>query len=247
MSIDTTTKYVGSTDATLDPVYAALRSTAVLAWRHLDAIVAISIGWVLCSLPVVTIGPATVGSYYAVASLREQGQVDREKLLGTVRDQLPYALLLGLAPVVLFGIMSAYAQAYLSTGASASLGLTVVCLIATAYILLVSVPTYIGLAQGDDPIEALKEGIIWTANHTVRASVLATLTVILFACLAITTIGIGLLFAGLTFVLHTELVTATWNHSTRTNGQNVSEPTEATDNCRPIQQNVDIDRQTETK
>ena len=233
-------------DPALDPLYAGLRSTTAFAWQHLDAMVAISVGWVLCSLPVVTIGPATLGGYCAIVSLREEGQVSWKALLEVVREQLLYSVLLGTAPVVLLSVTTGYALAYLSTGATVSLGLTVVGLIGSIYVLLISVPTYVGLAHGDNPTEALKGGVFWTAHYAVRASVLATVTVALFVSLALTTIGVGLLFAGLTFALHTELVTATQHRSPSTNDREMAESIDATDNRWSIPPNEDTDQQMET-
>ena len=197
-----------SADADVDPVYATLRATARFACEHLVSIVGISVCWFLAALPIVTAGPATVGAYRAVLSLRAPGAdgVDRATVLATVRRQFVHATLLGLVPFVLLGISAAYAVTYLRTGALAAGLLAVVGFNAAVYAWLVSVPTLVELARGESPADALTAGCLWTARHGVGALALLAVTVALFAVTSLLTVAVVLLFAGVTFAFHVEFV-----------------------------------------
>lgn len=194
------------TGAELDPMYASLRRTSRLTWENLPAVVAISVGWFLAALPVVTIGPATVGAYRAVLSLRDGGGVDRSAVLATVRSQFVHATLLGLVPVVLVALAANYAFVYLASGTVAAGLLALGCGYAGLYAWLVSIPTLLGLAEGKSPTVAVREGYLWTARHAIGAAALGTVTVALFAFTSVLMVAVALLFAGVAGALHVEFV-----------------------------------------
>lgn len=190
----------------LDPMYASLERTTRFAWEHLVPVVGISAGWFLAALPVVTVGPATVGAYRAVLSLREGGSVDRSAVGATVREQFVHATLLGLVPVLLLAVAGNYALAYLASGTVAAGLLALGSVYAGLYAWLVSIPTLLGLAEGKSPIAALRAGYLWTARHAVGAVALGTVTVVLLALTSVLTVAAALLFAGVAFTLHVEFV-----------------------------------------
>ncbi|RJT06804.1 hypothetical protein [Halococcus sp. IIIV-5B] len=208
----------------IDPLYASLRSTAGFAWRHLDAVVVVSVAWLLCSLPVVTAGPATLGGYRAIVSLRENGSIDRRAVSTTVRERFVHAVALGLFPVVLAAIALIYGLTLLETGAVTAAVLTVVTAVVTGYGWLVSVAAFAALADGERPVVALQRGALWTARHAVAAGVLGIVTGLLLAGLALTTVGVGLLFGGLAFVFHDDLLTRTGYRSATATGDGSPEP-----------------------
>lgn len=189
-----------------DPVYATARATAEFVWAHLVPVVGISVCWFLAALPVVTVGPATVGAYRAVLSLRETGSVDRDAILETVRRQFVHATLLGLLPLVLLAIAATYASAYLQTGALRAGLLGLAALYAAGYAWLVGVPTLVGLAEGESPTAALRDGYLWTARHGVGAVALGVVTAALFAVASLLTVAVALLFAGVAAAFHVEFV-----------------------------------------
>lgn len=195
------------TETDLDPMYASLARTGRFVWSHLVSIVWISVGWFLASLPIVTVGPATVGAYRAVLSLREEGQgVDRAAVLGTVRRQFVHATLLGVLPLVLFTIAVNYVLAYLVSKAVLAGLLGFCCAYAGLYASLVSIPTLLGLAAGQPAPTALKNGVLWTARHAVGAVALGVVTGALFVLTSLLTVAVALLFAGIAFVLHIEFI-----------------------------------------
>ncbi|WP_440767045.1 DUF624 domain-containing protein [Natronorubrum sp. DTA7] len=194
----------------LDPMYASLKRTGRFVWANLVSIVWISIGWFLASLPIVTLGPATVGAYRAVLSLREDGHhgIDRAAVLETVRRQFVHATLLGLVPLVLLAIAANYALAYLVSGTIVAGLLALCCAYAGLYAWLVSIPTLLGLAEGKSVGSALGDGLLWTARHAVGAVALGVVTSALLVVTSLLTVAVALLFAGVAFALHVEFISS---------------------------------------
>ena len=194
-----------------DPLFAAVRSTARFVWDNVVSVVGISLCWFAAALPIVTVGPATVGAYAAVLSLRddETDGVDRAAVGSAVRSQFVHATALGLLPLTLVGVAAAYARAYLATGRALSGVLAVVALYAATYVCLVSVPTFIRLAAGDSLPVAVRTGYLWTARHAVGTVVLGAVTGALFVVSSLLTVAVALLFAGVAFAFHVEFVGGT--------------------------------------
>lgn len=199
---------IGSNADTRDPLHAAIRSTGRFVWTNLVSVVVISLGWFLASLPIVTVGPATVGAYRAVLSLRADGAdgIDRDAVRTAVRTQFVHATLLGLVPLVLLAIAAAYAYAYLTTGTLASGLLALAGVYAAGYVWLVSVPAFVGLAAGEPVADAVTAGYCWTARHAVGAVALAAVTAALLVVSSLLTVAVALLFAGVAFAFHVEFV-----------------------------------------
>lgn len=194
---------------THDPLHATMQSTGRFVWTNLVSVIVISLGWFFASLPIVTVGPATVGAYRAVLSLRDDGTggIDRDAVVTTVREQFVHATLLGLVPLVILAIAATYAYAYLTTGALASGLLAVVGVYTAVYVWLVSVPTFVGLAEGEPVADAVTAGYRWTARHVVGTVVLAVVTATLFVVSSLLTVAVALLFAGVAFAFHVEFLT----------------------------------------
>ena len=191
----------------VDPLFGTLKRTGRFVWKHLTAVVAISVCWFVAALPIVTIGPATVGAYAAVLSLGERGHIDRSAVLGTVKTQFVHATLLALVPLAFAGVAVGYTVAYFSTGALAT-GLIALGAAYTAiYVSLLAVPTLIAVAKGSDPVSAITHGYLWTAEHAVAAVALGVVTAVLFVVTSLLTIAVILLFAGVAFAFHVEFVT----------------------------------------
>jgi len=208
-----------SSSAGQDPVQATAHATGRFVWDHLPSIVVVSVAWFLASLPVVTLGPATVGAYRAVLSLRAGDGLDRDAVRATVRSQFVHAALLGLFPLVLVGISVHYALAYLTTGAVVAGALAVAGTYVALYAMLVLVPTFVGLARGEDVTRALWDGYRWTARNAVETMVLGTVTVALLAITSLGTVAAVLLFAGVACAFHVEFLTGIDDEITLTGDQ----------------------------
>ncbi|WP_408960326.1 DUF624 domain-containing protein [Natrinema sp. 74] len=194
---------------THDPLHATIQSTGRFVWTNLVSVVVISLGWFLASLPIVTVGPATVGAYRAVLSLREGDidGIDRDAVWTTVREQFVHATLIGLVPFVILAIAATYAYTYLTTGTLISGLLALIGGYTAIYLWLVSVPTFVGLAEGKSVVNAVTAGYRWTARHAIGAVALAVVTGTLFVVSSLLTVAVALLFAGVAFAFHVEFVT----------------------------------------
>ncbi len=201
----------------LDPMYATLERTTRFVWDHLVSIIAISFAWFLAAVPLVTIGPATVGAYRAVLSLRddETDGIDRSAVLETVREQFVHATLLAFVPFALLVVAVNYTLAYLAS-ASVTAGLLALgCAYASFYAGLVAMPTLLGLATGKSAPAAVIDGYRWTAHHAVGAVAVGVVTAVLFVVSSLLTVAVVLLFAGVASTLHVEFVAASVTSTSR--------------------------------
>lgn len=199
----------GSATPDRDPLHAALRATGRFVWDNLVTVVLLSLAWAVAALPLVTVGPASVGVYAAVLSLREEGRIDRDRVLQTVREQFVHATLLSLAPLAVATVAVNYGLAYLATGETAAGLLALVGTYAALYLTLVSVPTFAALADGAPVFDAVRDGYLWTAGHPVAAVAMGALTASLLAVTALLTIAAPLLFAGVAAAFHVALLAET--------------------------------------
>jgi hypothetical protein len=180
-------------------------STLKFLYRHSTVLVPASVLWVICSLPLVTVGPASLGVYTLVLSLRETGQVDRERVVGTVRANVVPATLLGFLPVTFVGIALLYVVSGLATGIVGT-ALTAVALYGGLYVGVLLIPTFVSIAGGVEPRTALRESYVWLAGSPVTGlQLLLVTTVILVATLGLS-IGFVLLFAGAAAAYHVEII-----------------------------------------
>lgn len=202
----------GTHNPELDPLFRALKRTGTFVWDNLVSMIGISICWFLAVLPVVTIGPATVGAYRAVLSLKDRDTVDRAAVFDTVRSQFAHATLLALIPLVFAAITVGYVSAYVSTGAVTTGLVALVAAYATIYAGIVAVPTLIGVANGENPADAVIGGYLWTAEHAMAAVALGVVTAILFVVASLLTVAVALIFAGFVFAFHIEFVDSLSEH-----------------------------------
>ncbi len=181
----------------------AIKRTIRFVYQHSSSLVVCSLYWTLASIPLVTIGPATVGLYAAVLSLRETGQVDWSRVRQAVQTNGVHAGLLGMLPPLFLATGILYG---LTASGTLAMLVAVVGLYLSVYIGLTLIPTYIAMARGKSAIVALKEGYLWGATNPTYLIHLAVVTLVLFVSTAALTIGFLLLFAGLAASYHIELV-----------------------------------------
>ncbi|GAA0237796.1 hypothetical protein ACFFQF_28005 [Haladaptatus pallidirubidus] len=180
----------------------ALSETGRFVYRHITALVGVSIAWFVASIPLVTIAPATLGAYAAIRSLRESGRIDRAVVLERVRTNGIHATLLSMLPLLLALAAGLYANAYLESRTTASAALAVVCAYATLYAVLVLVPAFVSLSDGTPLLEALGFGRTQVTGHPTLALTTGLLTFVVFVSTAALTVGFALLFPALAFSLH---------------------------------------------
>ncbi|QFU84780.1 hypothetical protein [Natronorubrum aibiense] len=180
-----------------------LKRTIRFVYQNSSSLVVCSICWMLASIPIVTVGPATVGLYAAVTSLRESGRIDRSRVRHAVKTNGVHAGLLGVLPLVFLAVGILYG---LTASGPLALGIAVVGLYAGAYTGLTLIPTFIAMARGEPPATALKQGYLWGATNPTYLVHLAVVTLVVFTVTAALTVGFVLLFAGIAAAYHIELV-----------------------------------------
>ncbi len=193
-----------STDPTnnTDAVPAHKRTLRFL-YEHSVTLVVVSVAWFVASLPLVTIGPVTLGAYAAIRSLRETGRLDRGYVAIAVRTNGIHAALLSFLPMV-FALPAGLALRGATTlggvdSVSAVLGLYV-----AGYLAVALIPTFIAMADGVPPAAALKRAYVWTATEPTAALSLALVTAGVFVVTALLTVGFILMFAAVAFSYHVE-------------------------------------------
>lgn len=184
----------------------ALRTSFRFVYDHGFSLILVSFAWTIAALPVVTLGPATVGVYAAVASLRERGWVDRREVVATVRESATGAVSLTLV-VGLVGTMAVlYALQFLANGSTLAGGLAIGAGYVTAHLALMSPATLLGLARGASLDDALRTGYRWTVSHPLTAVLMAGWTALLFVVSAALTVAVVLIFPAIVFTFHTLLL-----------------------------------------
>ena len=161
----------------------------------------LSVVWVLLSIPLVTVGPVTLGAYRAIISLRETGQLELQAVRSAVHEYLFAATLFGLAPVAFCGIGALYIVAPPQPGLLSSI-LGVGALYGGIYLAVVLVPTFYGMARGAEPLAALRSGYVATAGDPRTAVRLVAVTATLFAVSAVLTIALVVIFPGFVITYH---------------------------------------------
>lgn len=173
-----------------------------LLYRHSTTAISLSIIWVLASVPIVTIGPATLGLYAAVRSLREKGLVDWSQVYETVHANLVHATLLGLAPPVFVGVGILYLFAPNAMPAPVA----VLSVYAGVFLWVVLVPAFIEMSAGADPVDAVTYGYVWVAKRPAVGVRLVLATGILFIVSLVLSIAFVLLFPATMAVYHVVVV-----------------------------------------
>lgn len=166
----------------------------------------VSVCWFFCSLPVVTVGPATLGAYTAIASLHESERINTRRVFTTVRNKLVGATLLGLFPVLLAGIALLYAFHYLTTGTLLAGVFALIGAYGAVFAVLVLIPTFVSLAHETPLSQALRQSYLWTVRSPTLTLTVGVITAITGCVLLVFVVAFPLLFAGVTFGFHTLVV-----------------------------------------
>lgn len=191
-------------DADTRTVYRSFVSAVRFFYEHGPRLVAVSTVWFLCSLPLVTVGPATLGAYAAVASLREGYTFDRGRIVATLKRHGLSAALLSGVPLAFAAVAGLYVRRYLFARSTVPLVLGVVTTYAAAYAALVLIPTFAGLVAGEDLEPAVRAGIRWTGRNAVGVVAIGMGTVVLFAVTGALTVAFVVVFGGLVAAFHLE-------------------------------------------
>lgn len=187
-------------------VYRSFLDAVKFFYEHGPRLVAVSVLWFLCSLPIVTVGPATLAAYAAIVSLRENHRFDREHVVATVKRHSVSAALLSGVPLAFTAVAALYIRQYLASQSILALTLGVVTTYAAGYAALILVPAFAGLATGTDLESAVKTAIRWTGQNAMGAVMMGMGTVVMFVVTGLLTVAFVVVFAGIAFSFHLETV-----------------------------------------
>lgn len=195
----------------------AIASVPGFVYQNGLRLTALSLVWFVASLPLVTIGPATLGAYVAIQDLRsDRNRTNLDRIFAIVRQNGLSSMVFSGVPVA-FGIVAAvYGSAALEQSSLVGEVVALVALYLALYVALVLIPTYTALARGTDPIDALRFGHRWLVKHPTAALALGLLTLVVLLVTALLTVGFILLFAGTAFSLQVAVVETVNDCSART-------------------------------
>lgn len=197
-------------ESELDALAHTMRWTGSFVYANSLSLVLVSIAWFLTSLPVVTIGPATLGAYVAIKQLSsDYNRINRDELFEIVREQFGAAMLFGLFPLTFLVIAGLYFQVYRLDGTAFAAVVFFVALYIALYGFLVLIPTFTGLANREHPPDAIRSGIRWVGAHPTLALLAGVITVMIATVTLLLTVAFVLIFAGLAFSFQFKMVTVT--------------------------------------
>lgn len=176
--------------------------TARFVYQQSLKLVFISIAWFLLSLPVLTVGVATLGAYAAIISLRETGSVDINAVRRTIRSKFVSALILGWLPGLVTVICFANISSYLRNGDTWSLVSSILVLYFLVYTFLILVAVYIELVDGTELWPAFKRANLSVRRNPTLSILTAVVTAFIFIVTALLTVAFVLLFPAIAFSLH---------------------------------------------
>ncbi|WP_254547098.1 hypothetical protein [Halomarina pelagica] len=170
-------------------------------------LVVLSLAWFVCSLPLLTIGPATLAVYVALRGLRsDRNAIDTGEIRSVLRrNGIPSVLCAGV-PVAFGVVAGVYGVRSLQTGTLVGEIIALVAGYVAIYAVLALIPTFVAMASGTEAVAALRYGVGWLATHPTAALATGLLTVIVLASTLLLTVAFPLLFAAISFSLHISIV-----------------------------------------
>lgn len=193
-------------DADSKSVYRSFIAATRFFYEYGPRMVLLSIAWFVCSLPLVTVGPATLGAYAAVTSVRETYKFDRAHVASVLKRHGVSAFLLSGVPLVLAVTSVLYVLEYFANQSTFLLALSVGSAYAAAYLGLVLVPTFVGLATGGDLESSVRAGFRWTSANAVGAVTLGMATLVAAVVTGLLTIAFVFVFAGFAAAFHVHVL-----------------------------------------
>ncbi|MCU4742521.1 hypothetical protein OB955_11805 [Halobacteria archaeon AArc-m2/3/4] len=191
-----------SSKSDVDRLGASITTTKHSVYDHSSTLVLISVCWFVASLPLITIGPATVGAYAGITSVLEDQRLDRRHALRTARKQFVPSLVCSVFPTMFAIGTLAFTLEFLTTESALAAVLAIGSLYAAAFSVLVLIPTFVWLSRGVWAGTAIKRGYLWVVSHPTLALTTGIVTLLVFVVTAALTIGFVLLFAAIAFTFH---------------------------------------------
>jgi hypothetical protein len=191
----------------------ALGRTPRFVYDNGPRLVLVSVAWVVASLPLVTIGPATLAAYRAILDLRsDANSIDWAGVGGVLRRSGAAATLLSGVPVAFGAVSVTYGLQALRTQSLLAEALALSAGYGALYVALLLMPTFVALARGASDVAAVKAGIRWTARHPTPALTTGLLTLVVLVASVLLMVAFVLLFAGVAFSFQVAMVVETTDH-----------------------------------
>lgn len=191
-----------SSQSDVDRLGTSIKTTKISFYDHSSKLVLISVCWFLACIPLVTIGPATVGAYAGVAGVLDEQRFDYRQALRIARKQFVPSLVLGVFPAMFAVGALAFTLEFFTTGSPRAAILAVGSLYAAAFSVLVLIPTFVWLSRDVWVGTAIKRGYLWVVSHPTLALTTGIVTLVVFLVTAALTIGFVLLFGAVAFTFH---------------------------------------------
>lgn len=185
--------------------------TGRFVYQNSLELVVISVCWVAGSLPVLTAGPATLGAYAVIRSLR--GEATDRSLTTILRDHGFIAALLGVVPICVGLVTIGYTHQYVVSGSTLYLGLAILGVYLTSFLWLVVATTLVGLVENRPFEKALGRGYRWTVREPARAALIVLVSGIVVLVGVASIVGLVIIVPAIVFSFHAELV---WSRQSAT-------------------------------
>ncbi|SDN22522.1 Protein of unknown function, DUF624 [Halogranum gelatinilyticum] len=184
-----------------------LSGTSRFVYNNSYWLVVISLAWTVSCLPVITIGPATLGAYTAIRELNsDRNRVNPTQVFRVVRRRAIPATVFGLLPPLFFGLSASYLYVLTLEFTILRLAIMVLTFYVGVYLSLVLVPTFVGLSQGQSGKDALRFGVQWVASNPTSSMTMGVLTLALLLTTTVFTVAFVLVYAGFAFSMQVRLV-----------------------------------------
>lgn len=181
-------------------------------YRNSLSLAIVSVCWFLASLPIATIGPATLGAYVAIQGLRsDRNKIDHGRIGRILRTNGTASILFSGVPAAFGAVAVIYGVTALERGSIAGEALALVAAYVALYVGLALIPTYAALAHGDDPVDSLRYGLGWLVRHPTPALAMGLVTLVVLSLTALLTIAFIVAFAGVAFSIQLAVVDAVDN------------------------------------
>lgn len=184
----------------------SLRRTGGFIYHHSSSLVLISICWFVGSFPLITSGPATLGAYSAIRSMRNGDRIETKAIRRTLRSHGLNATLMGFVPVIVGVLTSAYFYRYIVTDATQYIVLSIVGVYLFSFLLLVSLTTFAFLSNEDTFFVAVSDSYGWVIQNPLLSTVIILTSGVLILIGIISIVGLIIIIPAALFSFHLEVI-----------------------------------------
>ncbi|MFB9807100.1 hypothetical protein ACFFQF_18520 [Haladaptatus pallidirubidus] len=190
----------------MDHFRRSFQRTGTFIFQHSISLVIISICWFVGSLPLVTSGPATLGAYSAIHSIRNGDRIETRMIRRTLRRHGLNATLLGFVPIIVGIITAIYFHQYIVTNSTFYIVFAIGGVYLFAFLLLISLTTFVRLSDGCTFVEAVKDSYGWVIHNPLLSMMIMLTSGVLLLIGIISIVGLVVIIPAILFSFHLEVV-----------------------------------------